>query len=178
MSAPASSLPAQSGARSRSRTRSVTRSPSHDSCQIVAHEEGGTPLRRMLCPAATDHADEVAVKQANFLGDLPPRHGGLGDLPLMRWARYRKTRSKAVLAGTLCRYCDATRRRWLCPAILPPDLKTGMQEPKSDQQALQRFKAARDHFVAREPFGNTTEVALRFPRQRSDDRDAAAGAQE
>ena len=168
MSAPASSLPAQSGARSRSRTRSVTRSPSHDSYQIVAHGEGGTPLRCMLCPATTDHADEVAVKQANFLGDLP----------LMRWARYRKTRSKAVPAGTLCRYCDATRRRWLCPAILPPDLKTGMQELKSDPQALQRFKAARDHFVAREAFGNTTEVALRFPRQRSDERDAVAGAQE
>ena len=178
MSAPASSLPAQSGARSRSRTRSVTRSPSHDSYQIVAHEEGGTPLRRMPCPATTDHADEVAVKQANFLGDLPPRHGGLGDLPLMRWARYRKTRSKAVPAGTLCRYCDVTLVDCVFPAIFPPDLKTGMQELKSDQQALQRFKAARDHFVAREAFGNTTEVALRFPRQRSDDRDAAAGAQE
>ena len=169
MSAPASSLPAQSGARSRSRTRSVTRSPSHDSYQIVAHEEGGTPLRCMLCPAATDHADEVAVKQANFLGDLP----------LMRWARYRQTGSKAVPAGTLCRYCDATRRRWLC-VFLGRDLTTAMllQELKSDQQAWECFKAARDHIVAREAFGNTTEVALRFPRQRSDDRDAAAGAQE
>ena len=176
MSAPASSLPAQSGARSRSRTRSVTRSPSHDSYQIVAHEEGGTPLRCMLCPATTDHADEVAVKQANFLGDLPPRHGGLGDLPLMRWARYRKTRSKAVPAGTLCRYCDATRRRWLCRYFR----NTGMllQELESDQQVWECFKAARDHIVAREAFGNTTEVALRFPRLRSDDRDAAAGAQE
>ncbi len=122
MSAPASSLPAQSGARSRSRTRSVTRSPSHDSYQIVAHEERGTPLRCMLCPAATDHADEVAVKQANFLGDLP----------LMRWARYRQTGSKAVPAGTLCRYCDATRRRWFC-AFLGRDLTTAMllQELKS-----------------------------------------------
>ena len=170
MSAPASSLPAQSGARSRSRTRSVTRSPSHDLYQIVAHEEGGTPLRCMLCPAATDHADDVAVKQANFLGDLP----------LMRWAPYRQTGSKAVPAGTLCRHCDATRRRRLCPAILGRDLKTGMllQELKSDQRAWECFKAARDHIVAREAFGNTTEVALRFPRQRSDDRDAAAGAQE
>ena len=164
MSAPASSLPAQSGARSRSRTRSVTRSPSHDSYQIVAHEEGGTPLRCMLCPAATDHADEVAVKQANFLGDLP----------LMRWARYRQTGSKAVPVGTLCWYCNATRRRsfwYLTTAML-------LQELKSDQQAWECFKAARDHIVAREAFGNTTEVALRFPRQRSDDRDAAAGAQE
>ena len=141
MSAPASSLPAQSGARSRSRTRSVTRSPSHDSYQIVAHEEGGTPLRCMLCPATTDHADEVAVKQANFLVDLP----------LMRWARYRQTGSKAVPVGTLCRYCNATRRRWL-PCR---DLTTAMllQELKSDQQAWERFKEMRDRIVAREAFG-------------------------
>ncbi len=147
MSAPASSLPAQSGARSRSRTRSVTRSPccpSHDSYQIVAHEEGGTPLRCMLCPAATDHADEVAVKQANFLGDLP----------LMRWARCRQTGSKAVPVGTLCRYCNATRRRWLC-AFLGRNLTTAMllQELKSDQPAWECFKAARGRIVAREAFG-------------------------
>ena len=92
----------------------------------------------------------------------------------MRWARYRQTGSKAVPVGTLCWYCNATRRRsfwYLTTAML-------LQELKSDQQAWECFKAARDHIVAREAFGNTTEVALRFPRQRSDDRDAAAGAQE
>ncbi len=95
----------------------------------------------MLCPAATDHADEVAVKQANFPGDLP----------LMRWARYRQTGSKAVPVGTLCWYCNATRRRWLPRR----DLTTAMllQELKSDQQAWERFKEMRDRIVAREAFG-------------------------
>ncbi len=95
----------------------------------------------MLCPAATDHADEVAVKQANFLGDLP----------LMRWARYRQTGSKAVPVGMLCWYCNAPRRRWL-PCR---DLTTAMllQELKSDQQGWECFKAACDHIVAREAFG-------------------------
>ena len=55
---------------------------------------------------------------------------------------------------------SATRRRWLC-AFLGRDLTTAMllQELKSDQQAWECFKAARDHIVAREAFGRE---ALRF----------------